>query len=76
MVISNEHPEALERMRPDDSLQTRVRAAAKMLRGSKRMKVTSAAGTDLNVNMEGASTVGVWAGPTSRVRWRTGRAAS
>jgi 2,5-dihydroxypyridine 5,6-dioxygenase len=47
-------------MRPDDALQTRVRAAAKMLRGSKRMKVTSAAGTDLAVNMEGASTVGIW----------------
>jgi len=60
MVISNEHPEALERMRPDAMLEKRVRAAAKMLRGSKRMKVTSAAGTDLNVNMEGAATVGVW----------------
>src|SRR6476646_8694027 len=29
-VISNEHPEALERMAPDDALETRVRAAAKM----------------------------------------------
>ena len=60
MVISNEHPETLERMRPDDALEKRVRAAAKMLRSSKRMKVTSAAGTDLGVNMEGAATVGVW----------------
>jgi 2,5-dihydroxypyridine 5,6-dioxygenase len=60
MVISNEHPEALERMRPDAALEKSVRAAAKMLRASKRMKVTSAAGTDLAVNMEGASTVGVW----------------
>jgi len=60
LVISNEHPEALERMRPDATLETRVRAAAKMLRGSKRMTVTSAAGTALDVDMTGAQTVGVW----------------
>jgi len=58
--ISNEHPEALERMVPDLALEKRVRAAAKMLRGAKRMKVTSAAGSDLDVDMVGASTVGVW----------------
>ena len=60
LVISNEHPEALERMVPDSGLEKRVRAAAKMLRGTKRMRVTSTAGTDLNVDMVGASTVGVW----------------
>ena len=60
LVISNEHPEALERMVPDTALEKRVRAAAKMLRGTKRMRVTSKAGTDLDVDMVGASTVGVW----------------
>jgi 2,5-dihydroxypyridine 5,6-dioxygenase len=60
LVISNEHPEALERMAPDDGLEKRVRAAAKMLRAAKRMRVESAAGTDLAVNMEDARTVGVW----------------
>ena len=60
LVISNEHPEALERMVPDTALEKRVRAAAKMLRGTKRMRVTSKAGTDLDVDMDGASTVGVW----------------
>jgi len=60
MVISNEHPEALERMRPDAALETRVRNAARMLRGTKRMTVTSAAGTDLDVDMTGAQTVGIW----------------
>ena len=60
LVISNEHPEALERMRPDRALETRVRAAAKLLRSSSRMTVTSAAGTDLVVDMAGAQTVGVW----------------
>ncbi len=45
MVISNEHPEALERMAPDAALETRVRAAAKMLRGAKRMTRDVAGGT-------------------------------
>lgn len=60
LVISNEHPECLERMRPDPALEKAVRAAAKMLRGAKRMKVVSAAGSDLDIDMVGASTVGVW----------------
>jgi 2,5-dihydroxypyridine 5,6-dioxygenase len=60
MVVSNEHPEALERLRPDSALETQVRAAAKMLRGAKRMTVTSAAGSDLTIDMRGAPTVGIW----------------
>jgi 2,5-dihydroxypyridine 5,6-dioxygenase len=60
LVVSNEHPEALERMVPDAGLEARVRAATKMLRGTARMRVRSAAGTDLSVDMAGASTVGVW----------------
>src|SRR5438477_5778556 len=60
LVISNEHPEALERMVPDLALEKRVRAAARMLRGTKRMRVISKAGTDLDVDMVGASTAGVW----------------
>jgi 2,5-dihydroxypyridine 5,6-dioxygenase len=60
LYISNEHPEALERMRPDDALEARVRAAARMLRGAGRMTVTSHAGTQLDIDMSGASTVGVW----------------
>jgi 2,5-dihydroxypyridine 5,6-dioxygenase len=60
LVISNEHPEALERMRPDPALEARVRAAAKMLRAAGRMAVTSAAGTELDIDMTGAATVGIW----------------
>jgi 2,5-dihydroxypyridine 5,6-dioxygenase len=60
LVISNEHPEALERMVPDAALETRVRAAAKMLRAARHMTVTSAAGTNLDIDLAGASTVGVW----------------
>jgi 2,5-dihydroxypyridine 5,6-dioxygenase len=60
LVVSNEHPEALERLGPDPALEARVRAAVKMLRGAKRMRVTSAAGSELAVDMAGAVTVGIW----------------
>ena len=60
LVISNEHPEALERMAPDSALETRVRAAARMLRSARRMTVASPAGTDLVIDMAGSQTVGVW----------------
>lgn len=60
MVISNEHPEALERLAPDPALERQVKAAVKMLRGARRMTVASDAGTRLDVDMTGASTVGVW----------------
>jgi 2,5-dihydroxypyridine 5,6-dioxygenase len=60
LSISNEHPEALERMRPDDALMAEVKAAVKRLRTTKVMHVASPAGTDLSVTMDGATTVGVW----------------
>src|SRR5881227_1128393 len=60
LVISNEHPEGLERMRPDPALEKSVRAAAKMLRAARRMSVASAAGTNLDIDMAGATTVGIW----------------
>ena len=60
LVISNEHPEALERMRPDPALESRVRAASKMLRGARRMEVTSEAGTKLAIDLDGATSLGVW----------------
>jgi 2,5-dihydroxypyridine 5,6-dioxygenase len=60
LVISNEHPEALERLRPDSALETKVRAATKMVRAAKRMTVTSAAGTRLDTDLADASTVGIW----------------
>jgi 2,5-dihydroxypyridine 5,6-dioxygenase len=60
LVISNEHPEALERLRPDPALEQCVRAATKMLRGATRMLVTSAAGSKLDIALAGATTVGIW----------------
>src|SRR6516165_6582031 len=60
LVISNEHPEALERMVPDGALEKSVRAAVRMLRGAKRMTVASHAGGQLDIAIAGASSVGVW----------------
>jgi 2,5-dihydroxypyridine 5,6-dioxygenase len=60
LVVSNEHPEALERLAPDDALAVAVRAAVKRLRTGQRMHVTSQAGTDLAIDMRGATSVGIW----------------
>jgi 2,5-dihydroxypyridine 5,6-dioxygenase len=60
LMISNEHPEALERLVPLPEDEVRVKAAVKRARAARQMRVTSAAGTDLAVAMEGAVTAGVW----------------
>ena len=60
MMISNEHPDALERLVPEPEMEVRVKAAVKRARAAQEMRVTSAAGTDLAVNMREASTAGVW----------------
>ena len=60
IMISNEHPEALERLAPDPALEDRVKAGMKLLRGAKEMRVTSPFGTDLRVKVEGAVVGGVW----------------
>lgn len=60
MNISNEHPDILCRLLPDDAMMDQVKAAVKRIRQSKVMTVTSNAGTDLTVSMERARTVGVW----------------
>ena len=60
LTISNEHPDALERLLPNDELKAQTLAAARQCRSTKQMQVTSRAGTNLTVDMEGAQTVGVW----------------
>ena len=59
-MISNEHPEILERTLPSPELEPLVRSAMKRLRGSASMRVVSAAGTDLTVSLKGATVGGVW----------------
>lgn len=60
LMVSNEHPETLERLLPDPALEPKIRAGMKKLRGARMMRVTSAAGSDLTIRVEGAPVGGVW----------------
>jgi 2,5-dihydroxypyridine 5,6-dioxygenase len=60
LMVSNEHPEALERLVPDPTLEARVRLGIRKLREARLMHVTSPAGTDLRVSVAGASAGGGW----------------
>jgi len=59
-MISNEHPDCLERLVPDLAMKGTVKAAIALCRGAREMRVTSRAGTDMTVAMEGAASAGVW----------------
>ncbi len=65
LMISNEHPEALERLVPTPDLEAKVKAGIRRLRAAKRMDVTSPAGTELSIALEGAVVGGGW-GYTAR----------
>jgi 2,5-dihydroxypyridine 5,6-dioxygenase len=54
MMISNEHPEVLERLQPDPALGPQVAAAVRMIDAAREMTVTSAAGTDLTIDLRDA----------------------
>ena len=60
MNISNEHPDTLARLIPTAELKAKAKDSVKRCRSAKRMLVRTAAGTNLNVNMQDAATVGVW----------------
>jgi 2,5-dihydroxypyridine 5,6-dioxygenase len=60
LAISHEHPEILERCLPRAEDQAPVREAMRQLKLAKCMQVTSAAGTDLTVDLMGARIGGVW----------------
>lgn len=49
--ISNEHPEILERCRPDPSLEPVIERAYVQMANAREMRVTSAAGSDLTVDL-------------------------
>lgn len=59
-MISNEHPDILERVGSDPALKDRVKSGMKMFRGAKSMRVTSKAGTDLSVDLSDAVVGGGW----------------
>ncbi|MYA75234.1 MAG: peptidase M29 [Acidimicrobiaceae bacterium] len=58
LMISNEHPENVERWPHDPTLAERVNTGVELLVAAKVMKVTSAAGTDLSVRLAGAVVAG------------------
>jgi 2,5-dihydroxypyridine 5,6-dioxygenase len=60
LMISNEHPDALERLMPEPALTARVKEGMRLLRAAKRMTIASEAGTELSVAVEGAPVGGVW----------------
>ena len=65
VYVSNEHPEALVRLMPDDATEARVKAHVKRLRAAKALQVTSDAGTCLDIDLAGATVGGNW-GSTTR----------
>ena len=60
LYISNEHPEVLERLAPSSDDEQQVRAGMRRMREAKAMRVTSPAGTQLDIRIEGARVGGVW----------------
>jgi 2,5-dihydroxypyridine 5,6-dioxygenase len=50
-MISNEHPELLERFRPSTDLQRKCVEGAQLITAARTMRVTSGAGTDLTVDL-------------------------
>ena len=65
LMVSNEHPEVLERCLPDAALEPKVKLGIKLLRAAQQMQVTSEAGTNLEINLTGAQVGGGW-GYTAR----------
>ncbi|MCS5682343.1 MAG: peptidase M29 [Actinomycetota bacterium] len=65
LMVSNEHPEALERLIPTHDLEPKVKAGIKKLIQAKQMRVTSLAGTDVTVDVSKAPCGGGW-GYTTR----------
>ena len=75
LMVSNEHPEILERLVPDPALKSRVDEGAALLADASEMRVTSAAGTDLTIDVSQAPAAGSWGctnGPGTVAHWPGG----
>ncbi len=75
LMISNEHPDVLERLRWDDDLPRRVALGHEWLRAASTMRITSEAGSDLTVQLAGAFTAGstgLTDGPGTIAHWPGG----
>jgi 2,5-dihydroxypyridine 5,6-dioxygenase len=60
VYVSHEHPEALARLVPDPALEPLVKSHVRRLRAAQTMRVTSAAGTELQIALAGAVVGGNW----------------
>ena len=60
LVVSNEHPEILERCLPRAEDEAPVRDAMRLLKAARRMAVHSKGGTELEIDLQGARIGGVW----------------
>jgi 2,5-dihydroxypyridine 5,6-dioxygenase len=60
LMVSDEHPEVLERLAPTPDLEAKVKLGIKLLRGASEMHITSAAGSDLVVDVTDAPAGGGW----------------
>ena len=58
LMVSNEHPEVFERLPHDPDLRPRVELGVKLLEAAAVMRITSDAGTDLTVRLDGAVRAG------------------
>ena len=75
LYVSNEHPEILERCAPSLPVRHRFENALRKLTAAKMMTVTSTAGTNLRIRVEGAPAGGGWgaiATPGSMDHWPGG----
>jgi 2,5-dihydroxypyridine 5,6-dioxygenase len=75
LMISNEHPDVFDRLGHDPDLARRVEEAHRRLRSASEMHVTSAAGSDLRIDLTGAVTAGstgITDGPGSIAHWPGG----
>lgn len=60
LMVSNEHPEVLERCVPDPALEPKVKAGMRLLKNARTMRVRSDAGTDLAIDLAQARVGGGW----------------
>ncbi|MBI2801192.1 MAG: peptidase M29 [Gammaproteobacteria bacterium] len=60
LMISNEHPDALERLVPVPDDEKVAKTAIKACKAASTMRVRSAAGTDLHIDLTEARVGGVW----------------
>jgi len=60
LYISNEHPDVLERLAPSPADEQQVRAGMRLMKEARVMRVSSPAGTNLQIGIEGARVGGVW----------------